>query len=198
MASSPSSPERRRLFDHKHQQSPTSPPSLTVHLATSPPLGAFHQLREDALAYYKSQYGLLEAELADFQAPSRELEAEEKVEGLGFEVDEWKSKYKQSKAEANSAQNTLQKEITPLRDTNRTIQLKLRDIEVANDDFERQARNTTSSLEDLKSKYNVAIERGVMLEEEIKLGEQEREALKIETQRLRDELFDLKVEAEIM
>ncbi|KAA6408444.1 MAG: hypothetical protein FRX48_07526 [Lasallia pustulata] len=122
----------------------------------------------------------------------------EKVEGLGFEVDEWKSKYKQSKAEANSAQNTLQKEITPLRDTNRTIQLKLRDIEVANDDFERQARNTTSSLEDLKSKYNVAIERGVMLEEEFKLGEQERGALKIETQRLRGELFDLKVEAEIM
>ncbi|MCJ1303788.1 NADH:ubiquinone oxidoreductase [Hypocenomyce scalaris] len=169
---------------------------------------------EDALAYYKSQYEQLEAELADFQASSRELEAElerdvdasekrerqlqEKVESLGFEVDEWKSKYKQSKAEANGAQNTLQKEVTALRDTNRTIQLKLRDIEVANDDFERQARNTTSSLEDLESKYNVAIERGVMLEEEIKLGEQEREALRIETQRLRDELSDLKVEAEIM
>lgn len=36
-----------------------------------------------------------------------------------------------------------------------------------------------------------------MLEEEIKNGEQEREALRIETQRLRDELSDLKVEAEI-
>lgn len=94
-------------------------------------------------------------------------------------------------------QNTLQKEITSLRDTNRTIQLKLRDIEVANDDFERQARNTTSLLEDLESKYNVAIERAVMLEEEVKVGEQEREALRIETQRLRDELADLKIEAEI-
>ena len=108
------------------------------------------------------------------------------------------SKCKQSKAEANAVQNTLQKEITSLRDTNRTIQLKLRDIEVANDDFERQARNTTSSLEDLDSKYNVAIERGVMLEEEIRAGEQEREALRIETQRLRDELSDLRIEAEIM
>ena len=68
---------------------------------------------------------------------------------------------------------------------------------MANDDFERQARNTTSSLDDLESKYNVAIERGVMLEEEMKVGEQEREALRIETQRLRDELGDLKVEAEI-
>ncbi len=107
------------------------------------------------------------------------------------------TKYKQSKAEANAAQNTLQKEITTLRDTNRTLQLRLRDIEVSNDDFERQARNTTSSLEDLESKYNISIERGVMAEEEIKAGEQEREALRIETQRLRDELSDLKIEAEI-
>lgn len=245
------------MFDHKNQQPPTSPSfahSPLSHIAAfgrlPPSLGSVEEppsspaapnaytSSEDALAYYKSQYELLEAELADFQASSRELEAElekdvdasekrerqlqEKVEGLGFEVDEWKvcflvcycggrlgacslmlivpeqSKYKQSKAEANSAQNTLQKEITTLRDTNRTVQLKLRDIEVANDDFERQARNTTSSLEDLESKYNVAIERAVMLEEEMKLGEQEREALRIETQRLRDELSDLKVEAEIM
>lgn len=99
--------------------------------------------------------------------------------------------------EANTAQNTLQKEITTLRDSNRTLQLKLRDIEVANDDFERQARNTTSSLEDLESKYNVAIEHGVIFEEEIRAGEQERESLRIETQRLRDELSDLRIEAEI-
>lgn len=77
------------------------------------------------------------------------------------------------------------------------MQLKLRDIEVANDDYEIQARNTTSSLEDLESKYNVSIERGVMLEEEIRAGEQEREELRIETQRLRDELSDLRVEADI-
>lgn len=75
--------------------------------------------------------------------------------------------------------------------------MKLRDIEVANDDYERQARNTTSSLEDMESKFNVAIERNVMLEEEIKINEKEREDLRIETQRLRDELSDLRVEAEI-
>lgn len=78
------------------------------------------------------------------------------------------------------------------------MQLKLRDIEVANDDFERQARNTTSSLEDMESKYNVAIERAVMMDEEIKLGEQEREGLRVEAQRLREELSDLKIEAEIL
>ncbi|KAG8531390.1 uncharacterized protein KY384_003019 [Bacidia gigantensis] len=168
---------------------------------------------QENLAYYKAQYEQLEAELADFQASSKELEAElekdveasekrerqlqQKVEGLGYEVEEWKNKYKQAKSEANSAQNALQKEITNLRDTNRTVQHRLRDIEVSNDDMERQARNTTSSLEDLESKYSVAIERGVMAEEEIRIGEQEREGLRIESQRLRDELSDLRIEAEI-
>ncbi|KAF5865153.1 NADH:ubiquinone oxidoreductase [Aspergillus alliaceus] len=168
----------------------------------------------DELTYYKKQYEQLEAELSDFQASSRELEAElekdieasekrerqlkEKVDNLRYEVDEWKTKYKQSKAEANTAQNTLQKEITTLRDANRTLQLKLRDIEVANDDYERQARHTTSSLEDLESKYNMAIERGVLLEEEMKIGEQERESLRIENQRLRSEVSELKVETEIV
>ncbi|BCR89204.1 nuclear distribution protein NudE [Aspergillus chevalieri] len=170
--------------------------------------------RGDELAYYKAQYEQLESELADFQASSRDLEAElekdieasekrerklkEKVEALGYEVEEWKTKCKQSKTEGNSAQNTLQKEITTLRDANRTLHLKLRDIEVANDDYERQARNTTSSLEDLEYKYNAAIERGVLLEEEIKNGDQEREQLRIENQRLRDELSDLKIETEIV
>ncbi|KAJ5591545.1 Nuclear distribution protein nudE [Penicillium hispanicum] len=168
----------------------------------------------DELAHYKAQYEQLEAELADFQVSSRELEAElekdieasekrerqlkEKVDTLRYEVDEWKTKYKQSKSEANTAQNNLQKEITALRDTSRTLQLKLRDIEVANDDYERQARNTTSSLEDMESKYNMAIERGVLLEEEIRSGDQEREGLRIDNQRLRDELSDLKVEADIV
>lgn len=78
------------------------------------------------------------------------------------------------------------------------MQLQLRDIEVQHDDIERQARNTFSSLEDMESKFNMSIERGVMMEEEIKIGEKEREQLRIETQRLRDELSDLKVEAEIM
>ncbi|EFE38205.1 nuclear distribution protein NudE [Trichophyton verrucosum HKI 0517] len=180
---------------------PSSPPNASTSTA-------------DAIAYYKSQYELLEAELADFQSSSRELEAElekdieasekrerklkEKVESLGYEVEEWKTKYKQAKSEANSVQSTLQKEITTLRDSNRTLQLKLRDTEVANDDFERQARNTTSSLEDIESKYNISIERGVLLEEEIKNGEQEREMLRIKEQRLRDELADLKVETHII
>ncbi|KAM6479808.1 hypothetical protein HDV62DRAFT_131323 [Trichoderma sp. SZMC 28011] len=169
---------------------------------------------EDALSWYKAQYELLESELAEFRESSRELEQElekdieraekqerilkEKADALRFEVEEWKRKYKESKAETTTAQASLEKEITNLREANRTLTLRLRDSEVANDDFERQARNTTSSLEDMESKFNQAVERGVLMEEEIKMGEQEREALRIESQRLREELSELKIEAELM
>ncbi|KAG6008143.1 NADH:ubiquinone oxidoreductase [Claviceps maximensis] len=179
---------------------------------SSPPSGAANT--EDALSWYKAQYEMLESELAEFRESSRELEQElekdidraekqeralqEKAETLRFEVEEWKRKYKESKAEASAAQHSLEKEITTLRESYRSVQLKLRDMEVANDDFERQARNTTSSLEDLESKFNQAIERGVMMEEEIRAGEQEREKLRIETQRLREELAELKIEAELL
>ncbi|KAK7408337.1 NADH:ubiquinone oxidoreductase [Neonectria punicea] len=183
-----------------------------AELPSSPPSEGTNA--EDAVTWYKAQYEQLEMELAEFRDSSRELEQElekdidraekqerilqEKAETLGFEVEEWKRKHKESKTEASAAQHQLEKEITTLRDSNRTMQLKLRDIEVANDDFERQARNTTSSLEDMESKYNQAIERAVMMEEEIKMGEQEREQLRIESQRLRDELGDLKIEAELL
>lgn len=61
---------------------------------------------DEALAYYKAQYEQLEIELTEFQASSRELELElekdieasekrerklkERVEGLNYEVEEWK------------------------------------------------------------------------------------------------------------
>ncbi|KOS21784.1 Nuclear distribution protein nudE -like protein 1 [Escovopsis weberi] len=169
---------------------------------------------EDALAWYKAQYELLESELAEFRESSRELEQEmekdieraekqerllqERAEALSFEVEEWKRKYKESKSEASHAQATLEKEITTLREGHRSLALKLRDSEVANDDFERQARNTTSSLEDMESKFNQAVERNVLMEEEIRQGEQEREKLRIESQRLREEMSELKIEAEVM
>ena len=185
---------------------------LSDGIPSSPP-GPATSL-EQSLKYYKAQYETLESELADFQASSKELEAElekdidasekrerslkDKANNLQYEVDEWKAKYKQAKSEASSAQNALQKEITELRDSNRTLQLRLRDIEVANDDYEKQQRNTESSLEDMESKYNQTIERSVMLEEEMRTGEAERESLRIDAQRLKDELSDLKIETDII
>lgn len=73
---------------------PSSPPSAEAGL-------------EGALAWYKAQYELLEHELSEFQASSKELEAElekdldaadkreralqEKAEALSYEVEEWKA-----------------------------------------------------------------------------------------------------------
>lgn len=72
---------------------PSSPPSAEASA-------------EDALTWYKAQYELLEHELSEFQASSKELEAElekdldaadkreralqEKAEALSYEVEEWK------------------------------------------------------------------------------------------------------------
>ena len=72
--------------------------------SSPPPASDLNQ----SLAFYKSQCELLETELSEFQASSRELEVElekdveaaekrerqlqEKVEGLGYEVEEWKVK----------------------------------------------------------------------------------------------------------
>jgi len=169
---------------------------------------------EESLKFYKKQYEFLEAELADFQTSSKDLEAElerdieqaekrerklkQQAEDLRYQVDEWKEKHKQAKSEAGTAQASLEREIKTLRQENLTLRQRVRDIEVANDDYERKQRTTEVSLEDMESRANQAIERAVMLEEEVKIGEQERESLRIEAQRLKDDFSDFRIESEIV
>ena len=78
---------------------------MAVDHPSSSPNDGWKSIHEE-LAYYKTQYETLEAELQEFQNSSKELEAElekdveesekrerrlqEKLERLGFEVDEWK------------------------------------------------------------------------------------------------------------
>lgn len=75
-----------------------------AELLSSPP--SAKTSTQDALAWYKAQYELLTQELSEFQSASKELEAElekdldaaekrerglrQKVEGLSYEVEEWK------------------------------------------------------------------------------------------------------------
>ncbi len=128
---------------------------------------------EESLKFYKSQYELLEAELADFQSSSKDLESElerdieqaekrerklkEQVEDLRYQVDEWKEKHKQAKGEANSAQAALEREVKGLRQEVLGFRQRVRDIEVANDDYERKARTTEVSLEDMEGRYQIAV-----------------------------------------
>ncbi len=180
--------------------------------SSSPPSASTRP--EDALAYYKAQYEQLESELAEFQASSQELEAElekdveaaeqreralqQKAEELTDKVTEWQNKYIQAKTESGKAQAELQREVTNLRQELREAKGKLREAEIVNDDFEKKARETGAGLEDLERKWNGSIERCVMMEEDIRIGEQEREQLRIETQRLRDDLSDLRIEADVL
>lgn len=69
---------------------------------------------EEELEFYRSQYESLEAELGEFQSSSRELEdalekdleasekdqrkLRDKIEALGFEVEEWKVSYSRLRA----------------------------------------------------------------------------------------------------
>lgn len=188
----------------------TGMPGSERSLPSSPAPGASP---EESLKFYKTQYELLEAELAEFQSSSKDLEAElekdieqaekrerqlkEQASDLKYQVDEWKEKHRQAKSEAAAAQASLEREIKTLRQENLTLRQRVRDIEVANDDYERKQRTTEVSLEDMESKYNQAVERAVILEEEVKTGEQERETIRIETQRLKDEFSDFRIEAEI-
>ncbi|KAK5083525.1 NADH:ubiquinone oxidoreductase [Lithohypha guttulata] len=180
-------------------------------LPSSPAPGASP---EESLKFYKTQYEFLEAELAEFQASSKDLEAElerdveqaekrerqlkEQAADLRYQVDEWKEKHKQAKSEGATAQALLEREIKNLRQENLTLRQRVRDIEVANDDYERKQRTTEVSLEDMESRYNQAVERAVMMEEEVKGGEQERESLRIETQRLKDEFSDFRIETDVV
>lgn len=60
----------------------------------------------------------------------------------------------------------------------------LRDLEMGNDELERNERVAVSSLLDLESKYNRAIEEKTLLEQEVVL----RQELEEEIQRVKDEL----------
>ena len=181
------------------------PPSSPPNSSSTP---------EYAIAYYKAQYETLESELAEFQASSQELEAElekdveaaearerqlqARAEELNDKVVEWQNKYRQQKTEAAEVERRLQQEITQLRRENRELGHRLRDIEVQNDDFEKKERNMEGTVADLEGKWNRAIERNVMMEEEIRIGDQEREQLRIETQRLKGDLSDLRIEADVL
>lgn len=142
-------------------EEPDSSPSASTNL-------------EDLLRYYKSQYEQLEAELADFQASSRELETElerdveasekrerqlqEKVESLGYEVDEWKVS---SKAEPNENHYCCCCTMDPLTSTDgdryrpSTSNLNRKPIRHKMP-FRRRLRRSVTLIERFSSNYEIS------------------------------------------
>ncbi|RIB30816.1 NUDE protein, partial [Gigaspora rosea] len=163
----------------------------------------FTNINEE-LAYYKNRVTELEetlnqtqAELDEVQTSARdfeeellkELEQSEKIhkelrsknESLKIEVDEWKQKFYQAKSECNVTATQLQREIDTLQSLKDKFIIKTREA-------------AKSSLQDLENKYNKAIERNAILENELEGKNQ----LIVQVQRLKDELRDVNIELAIM
>ncbi|KAF7347737.1 hypothetical protein MVEN_01531000 [Mycena venus] len=150
------------------------------------------------------------AELDEFQVASRELEAEleaelqrtekaqqdlkVKVARAESERDEWKSKFMSLQTTHNTATTTLQRELDKLRQEHQQTKVQLRELEMGNDDLERNERAVSSSLADIESKYSRALEEKILLEHELL----DKANLEEECQRLKDELRDANVEVSIL
>ncbi|KAK4514034.1 Glutaminyl-tRNA synthetase [Mucor velutinosus] len=172
---------------------------------------------QEELDYYRAHAEDLELTLQDtraaldeFQVSSRELEEElekelqatekayndlkSRCEHFKRDAEDWKSKYTESKHEQNIAMVQMQREIDILRATEDSFRKKVLELELDNDDLERTERAATSSLTDLEMKLNKAIERNVILENEI----QTKDNLTEQTQRLKDELNEVNQELSVL
>ncbi|KAI8329781.1 hypothetical protein EDC96DRAFT_529175 [Choanephora cucurbitarum] len=172
---------------------------------------------QEELDYWRSHAEDLESTLQDtraaldeFQISSRELEEElekelmttekayselkSRCEHFKRDAEDWKSKYTESKHEQNITMVQMQREIDILRATEDSFRKKVLELELDNDDLERTERAATSSLTDLEMKLNKAIERNVILENEI----QAKDNLTEQAQRLRDELNEVHQELAVL
>ncbi|EGO04568.1 hypothetical protein SERLA73DRAFT_173866 [Serpula lacrymans var. lacrymans S7.3] len=150
------------------------------------------------------------AELDEFHTSSKELEEElikelertekaqqglkVKVANMETERDEWKSKFISLQTTHNKSTAFVQHELDMLRQENHTMKVQLRELEMGNDDLERNERAITSSLFDVEVKYSRALEDKILLEQDLL----DKANLEEECQRLRDELRDANVEISIL
>ncbi|KAG8978900.1 NADH:ubiquinone oxidoreductase, partial [Tulasnella sp. 427] len=150
------------------------------------------------------------AELDDFTRTSKELEEElerdlertekaqeelrSKVTKVEGERDEWKNKFMNLQHSHNTTTNSLQRELDATRQSLQLYRAQVRELELGNDDLERNERQATSSLVDVEQKYAKALEDKILLEHEL----QDKAVLEETCQRLRDELRDANVEISVL
>jgi predicted RNase H-like nuclease (RuvC/YqgF family) len=84
----------------------------------------------------------------------------------------------------NTTTASLQRELDSLRQENQKVKVQLRELEMGNDDLERNERAVASSLSDVEAKYARALEEKILLEHELL----DKAHLEEECQRLKDEL----------
>lgn len=151
-----------------------------------------------------------QAELDDFQVSSRELEAElesdlartekakmdlmVKVERAETERDEWKAKFVALQTSHNTTTASLQRELDQLRQTHQQVMVQMRELEMGNDDLERNERAVSSSLADVEAKYAKTLEEKILLEHELL----DKANVEEECQRLKDEVRDANLEITVL
>lgn len=67
----------------------------------------------------------------------------------------------------NTTTTSLQRELDTLRQEHQRIKIQLRELEMGNDDLERNERAISSSLADVEQKYARALEEKILLEHEL-------------------------------
>ncbi|KAI6005267.1 hypothetical protein F5J12DRAFT_743387 [Pisolithus orientalis] len=150
------------------------------------------------------------AELDEFHTSSKELEEElikeiertekaqqdlkVKISRVESDRDEWKSKFMSLQTTHNTTTTSLQRELDTLRQECQKLKVQLRELEMGNDDLERNERAVSSSLADIEAKYSRALEEKILLEHELL----DKAHLEEECQRLKDELRDAGVEISIL
>ncbi|KAG1757449.1 hypothetical protein EDB19DRAFT_1891208 [Suillus lakei] len=150
------------------------------------------------------------AELDEFHTSSKELEEElikeidrtekaqqdlkVKVARTELDRDEWKSKFISLQTTHNTTTTSLQRELDTLRQESQKLKVRLRDLELGNDDLERNERVVASSLADIETRYSKALEEKILLEHELL----DKANVEEELQRVKDELRDSSVEISIL
>ncbi|OCH95771.1 hypothetical protein OBBRIDRAFT_767030 [Obba rivulosa] len=150
------------------------------------------------------------AELEDFQQSSKDLEEEmereilrtekaqmelqAKVAKAERERDDWKSKFMSLQTTHNKTTTSLQRELDMLRQEHQQLKVQLRELEMGNDDLERNERAISSSLMDTEVKYNRVLEEKILLEHELL----DKAKVEEECQRLKDDLRDANEEIRIL
>lgn len=80
--------------------------------------------------------------------------------------------------------NSLQRELDTCRQECHTIKVQMRELEMGNDNLERNERAVASTLAELEAKYSKALEEKILLEHDLI----DKANLEETFQRLKDEL----------
>ena len=94
------------------------------------------------------------------------------------------TKFVSLQTQHNTTVASLQRELDQLRQEHQKVKIQLRELELGNDDLERNERAISSSLQDTEAKYSRALEEKILLEHELL----DKATVEAESQRLRDEL----------